>query len=98
MTNNKIVTIAELEAMIEYAKDYRVIHHTNLEVYEKWKADKLAMLEEIDKILDKHCYTYDGEQDDGSPKMYKILAGDKDYSWIPYEILKELKQSLGGGQ
>jgi len=89
MTENKIVTIAELDKEIERLElpleETTERMRMKLDMLRLWKSSQLAMLEEIDKLLilfkneDWDCY----------------VSHSCEHS--PYWYLKELKQSLGGG-
>jgi hypothetical protein len=55
---------------------------------------KTQAFEEVEKIIDEICYSYDGELPDGKPKMHRILLGDREDSWIFRDkLLSKLKEA-----
>ena len=89
MTENKIVSIEEIDRYIErnkYHTDSRII--AICEVYKMWKSSHLAMLEKINRelIIDilREDVTVDTETN------MKFIDIDN--------VIKKIKQSLGGGQ
>jgi hypothetical protein len=89
MTENKIVSIEEIELKkkrwVRYESNVTK-RQTILSILNEWKSDKLAMLEEIDKKIEFFIEFCNYRQDN---YIHLDKIGEE---------LKELKQSLGGGQ
>ena len=76
---NKIVTIAEIDEMIKVNENI-ALNASEWGVLQKWKADKLAMLEEIDKLLCPICIKFPENNCNRCNKFKKLkqsLGGGK---------------------
>jgi hypothetical protein len=114
MTKNKIVTIAELDERIAKGEKYVAKDEKEHNLYVAvadlqktliaWKADKFAMLEEIDKYPINEICQCGHSKDCHGISILDNHGKDcnqcacREYTWKSFIFLEGLKQSLGGGQ
>ena len=84
MTENKIVSIEEIDELIKNNK-----HSSDEYWLKRWKSSNLAILEEIDKL------TWIGDINNKKDVRSYII---RHLTTVHNNQLKELKQSLGGGK